>query len=226
MFRYEKDMREPVRTWMEAQGYTTRDEVYLPWGVCDLVGIHIDQAQVNLRRNARQFTRLSNGDIWWLMFIPPEGFYQEDLADAIYSNVSGWSFKDRLKKLRKRRLIDAEEKHGSLFLTTNIPWLPYHKKIIAVELKLSDTAGVRHQADNHHVFANETWAALPANRVDKMRQATRDKFKSAGIGILSVTLDKCEVVIEPCQYTPKDIYERIRAAFVAECVWQNLRKGH
>ena len=226
MFKLEKEMREPVRSWMEARGYTTRDEVYLPWGVCDLVGIILNSAQVNLRRTCRQFTRLSNEDIWTLMFIPQEGFYREDLADALHENPRSYLFLMKLKTLIRRRLIDAQERKGSIFVTPNTPWLPFHEKITTVELKLSDAAGVLHQSDNHHVFANETWAALPANRIGKMRQATIDKFKSAGIGVLSVAPDNCEVILEPYPYEPEDIYERIRAAFVAECVWQNFRKGH
>lgn len=223
MFKLEKEMREPVKAWLEDQGCTVRYEVYLPWGYCDMVGIELDEGKINLRRTARQFTRLSENQISYLLKMPRGGCYVEDLADIARRWYDSYGFKDMVKKLRKRRLLDAEERDGSLWLTPDIGWLPFHRKIIAVELKLNDAAGVLNQADNHRVFANETWAAMPEGRILRMRSDTRNRFEGAGVGLLSVTPDGCEVEIEPHQYEPEDVHGRIRAAFCAECVWQNFR---
>jgi len=53
MFRRERDMREPVRAWMEAEGYIVHDESHL-WsgGIPDLLGcqqIHLGYAHYTYR---------------------------------------------------------------------------------------------------------------------------------------------------------------------------------
>ena len=48
-FARESEMTRPVLNWLHGQGLLTKVEFGLPWGICDLVGLSFDQAQVAKR---------------------------------------------------------------------------------------------------------------------------------------------------------------------------------
>ena len=223
LFRYEEDMRAPVHDWLNSRNCVARDEVGLPWGVCDCIGVEVDQAQVDVRRTARQFTRLTQEEIRYLCNIPPGGCYTQDLAAYLHL-YHGWpSFKKQLKSLIKRRVIEAEEKEGAQYLVRNVPWLPMHKRLIAVEMKLSQASVVLHQAFNHVAFCGESWAAMPKDKIGRMRKETVTRFGEWGVGLLAVTPDSCSVIITARENEIDNVHDLIRALFTAECVWQALR---
>jgi len=68
--------------------------------------------------------------------------------------------------------------------------------VIAVELKLDDVSGVIRQAVSNKYYVNESYAAMPKSRINKMREGTLNKFKQAGVGLLSVG-DGVEEVVKP-----------------------------
>ena len=69
-------------------------------------------------------------------------------------------------------------------------------KATAIELKLTDVAGVIRQAKSNRHYVHASYAAMPRWRVQKMRPDTVEKFVDAGVGLLSVGAD-VDVVIEP-----------------------------
>jgi len=64
--------------------------------------------------------------------------------------------------------------------------IPTLEEVVAVELKLTDVAGVISQARANRHLCDWSYAAMPVERVDKMRAGTLDKFASEGIGLLAV----------------------------------------
>ena len=68
-------------------------------------------------------------------------------------------------------------------------------KIIAIELKIADTAGVLDQTRTNCSVADYSYAAMPLEKCESMRLATRQKFRSKGIGLLGID-NKVDVIIE------------------------------
>jgi hypothetical protein len=54
LFARESEMTKPVLKWLRSQGLLTKVEFGLPWGICDLVGLSFNQAQVMKRLSFRQ----------------------------------------------------------------------------------------------------------------------------------------------------------------------------
>ena len=69
--------------------------------------------------------------------------------------------------------------------------------IVAVELKLSDVAGVISQARNSWPHVHESWTAMPQERIDKMLEKTLLKFKYAHVGLLSIHEGQVKVILPP-----------------------------
>ena len=67
--------------------------------------------------------------------------------------------------------------------------------VIAVELKLSDVASVIFQASNNRHYVYESWAAMPQERIDDMREKTLLKFAHAYVGLLSIHDGEANVII-------------------------------
>jgi len=189
-----------------------------------MIGIEIDPDKIMLRKMARQFTRIIRKDIFFIFLVPPEGCYKYELEQRMRPYWNKYIFKTWLGKIVKRRLLDTEEREGETYLTRNLSWLPFHKQIIAVELKLNAMQAVLDQAHSHRSFTTETWAALPMPRLSKCRKVTIDRFKLCGVGLLAVWPYKCKVWAEPEIRMPQEHKDKVDSTFVAECVWQNFRK--
>lgn len=67
---------------------------------------------------------------------------------------------------------------------------------VAVELKLNDLACVFRQAQRNQSFVERSYAALPSTRCSRMKSEAITKFADAGIGLLSVTPEVVEVLVE------------------------------
>src|SRR5260370_22037926 len=48
-FRLELDMTAPVYAWLRRNKLNVKHEFSLPWGICDLVGISLNEERVQLR---------------------------------------------------------------------------------------------------------------------------------------------------------------------------------
>ena len=111
-FRFEADMREPVKQWLAERGFLVTVEMM----VCG------------------------------------------------YADIVGGRFGARPASRRKPPLIEC--------------WV--------VELKLTDVAGVIEQARHNLHQSHRSFCAMPAARCDRMLPRTVDKFRAAGVGLLSV----------------------------------------
>jgi hypothetical protein len=69
--------------------------------------------------------------------------------------------------------------------------------IVAIELKQDDVAGVLRQCESNRYRVSECWGAMPAERITRMRDATRQKFLDAGVGLLSVSGENAFENLQP-----------------------------
>jgi len=92
---------------------------------------------------------------------------------------------------------------------------------IAVELKMSDVAGVIKQASDNRNAVDWSYCAMPASRIDKMRPATLERFREAGVGLLSLDADGVSVAIEPSRGQGMD-----GSPAVAARIWRAVRKQY
>lgn len=86
---------------------------------------------------------------------------------------------------------------------------------VSVELKLYDVGGVILQARNNRLFVNESWAAMPENRISKMVEKSFLKFGRTQIGLLSVKNGG-----RVCEIIPAKINYRLQRR-----LWQRLHEG-
>ncbi len=71
---------------------------------------------------------------------------------------------------------------------------PFLYYLIAIELKLNDVSGVIGQAKNNLQVANESYAAMHFSRCEKLSKYSLNKFRLAGIGLISVC-ENVEIII-------------------------------
>lgn len=110
--------------------------------------------------------------------------------------VDAWLEARGMGVTHEKTMYHAVDVIGVLFAPRTSRRIPAVEKIVAVELKLTDVAGVIRQAVANRICSNESYAAMPGPRVKKMQGRTRDKFRKAGVGLLSVDGGKVWCVID------------------------------
>ena len=75
-------------------------------------------------------------------------------------------------------------------------WMPLHKKIVAIELKLTRVTEVLHQAAAHLEFADESYVGLPLKTARKLVESRRkEEFREMGVGVLGLEETTCEALL-------------------------------
>lgn len=75
--------------------------------------------------------------------------------------------------------------------------IPEIADICAIELKMDDVAGAIRQCSRYRYSIPNCWAAMPLDRIWRMRPSTHDKFVDAGIGLIAVDKSSCRVILYP-----------------------------
>ena len=99
----------------------------------------------------------------WLESQGLQCVYEILVGYAGYCDVVGFSFASRTSRL-----------------------IPPVERIVAVELKMEKIAEVHRQAKRNHQFVTESYAAMPADFVVRMRPQSIQKFQDSGVGLLAV----------------------------------------
>ena len=90
-------------------------------------------------------------------------------------------------------------------------------EVVAIELKLDDVAGVVAQAVRNRVHADWSFAAMPAERVAKMRPTTLELFTINQIGLLAFG-ERVVEIIAP-------IHNNSRRLFKSRQLWRRLKQA-
>lgn len=198
-FSYEQEMLEPAAHWLRNQGLMVKAEFPTPWGICDLVGCSLNKRKVQKRLSQRQTRPIGSLLRVHLLALIPD---QEDggsvNTEDLHRAFAGYLDKERigheLAKLVKDRFIETTD--SKAFYKVN-GWMPLHKRLVAVELKLSRIDDAFHQAINNLGFADESYVALPTQVAQRLVARKGDtRFKSTGVGVLAIDSSGCEVVLK------------------------------
>ncbi|MCG8698410.1 MAG: hypothetical protein MI922_10185 [Bacteroidales bacterium] len=225
-FRYEQEMVEPTINWLRGQGLMVKHEFPTPWGICDLVGCSLNQKKVNRRLSLNQKKPVgSQFRIQLLSLIPDENQKRSvsfsELKAYYGEYIDMPRIKQELAKLMKDHFV-REASPGTFYKQNG--WLPLHKRLIAVELKLSRIEEACCQAINNLGFADESFIGIPAPKAYSLvNSRRRDDFINKGIGIIGVNAESCRIVLKARRKNTS--HEQVVRSYATERFWQDHLKG-
>jgi AraC-like DNA-binding protein len=199
-FEFEHEMGPSIRLWLEKQNLLVKQEFLLPWGVCDFVGLSFNSRNVQKRIKLRQLQPIGPLHRLQLLSRIPEQESGRTISDRrlrreFQQCAPDFVFETELRNLLAGHFV-VRTKRGS-FQKLN-GWAPLHRRLVAVELKLSRISEAITQAACHLGFATESYVALPAQLANKLTSSSRVRqFKEKGIGILAVTEKGCRLSLRP-----------------------------
>lgn len=222
MFSYEANMVNPVIQWMESRRLIIKSEFITPWGMCDLVGLEFRKRHVAERLRLRQSQPVSSLTSASLLLSIPEHRTMtfQKLSRMCSPIISDEVFSAEMHRLVRDRFVCYA---GGRLQRLN-GWMPLHKQLIAIELKLSRVEEAMAQAWNNLSFAEKSYVALPrdvAIRV-KSRQLRWSPFIKSGVGVLSVTAKSCDVVI-PSKRCPSYKPDPVLQFYCVEKFWRTSK---
>lgn len=225
-FHLESEMQAPVRLWMEGQGLATKTEFATPWGICDLVGVSFDGSSVAKRLTHRQTRAIGSAATIAVLHEIPDIEAQASitfhrLARRLENQFDHDGLAKELDRLLRTRFVVSPRKNA--FQRVN-GWLPLHRRIVAVELKLSRFTEALGQASSHLAFATESYVALPrdlALRVARDHRASQ--LTASGVGLVAVTENSCEL-LQLSSGAPSFVDQVLQHACV-ERFWRGHIKG-
>jgi hypothetical protein len=220
-FAYEHQMQEPVTAWLRAQTLMVKREFPTPWGVCDLVGCSLNAHRVRRRLALGQRKALrSHLRVHLLSLIPDRSERRTISLDELHAHFGVFLDRRRIEREVERLIADRfVEEVGAQAYSRNDRWIPLHKRLVAVELKLARIDDAFAQAVNNLGFADESYVALPAERARRLaRSEVRAAFTRKGIGLLAVGAAGSRAVFKarPAPHPPGSVIQR----YCVERFWQ------
>jgi hypothetical protein len=224
-FEYEREMVEPAVQWLRGQGLRVKREFPTPWGICDLVGCSLNRNKVRTRLRLRQTKPIrSQLRVHLLSLIPEKGQGSvgvDDLHRVFDPYLDRERIERELMRLQKDRFIQPAG-HDTFDKING--WMPLHKRLIAVELKLSRIDDALCQAINNLGFAGESYVGLPLDVATRLVKGRRKAdFVERGIGVLAVGADCCRVVLRAARQGRNE--ERTTQTYAVERFWLPHLKG-
>jgi len=226
-FEYEYQMVKPAEAWLKSKGLMVKREFPTPWGICDLVGCSFNKRNVNKRLRLGQKKPVgSHLRVMLLSEIPEENGGSPIAPSRLAQIYSDFFDTDRifseLKRLERDKFIHRTPS-GLVYKLNG--WMPIHKKLVALELKLSRVQDVLHQAIANLEFADESYIGLPMETASRLvRSSTASSFVENGIGIVGLNPEDHRVL-----RLPKYCGKRIDPILQAHCIerfWRNYSKGN
>jgi hypothetical protein len=210
---------------LREQGLLVKREFPTPWGICDLVGCSLNKNKVRRRLHLKQTRPIrSQLRVHLLSLIPEEGQGSAGV-DELHRVFEPYLDKDRIEleiqRLAKDRFVKPAD--NGTFCKVN-GWMPLHKRLVAVELKLARVNEALHQAVNNLGFADESYVGLPADIAQRLVQRQKKgDFQTEGVGILAVTPQSCRVVLSPRRCSIRS--GRVVQGYSVERFWLPHLKG-
>lgn len=223
-FKFESEMTKPVEDWLINQGLQVKREYPTPWGICDLVGCSLNKTKVRKRLKLGQRQPIgSQFRVLLLSYVPDIDQQEVASFSGLCEHFTSFLDESYLKKELSRLIKDkfVKEVRTGFFQKLN-GWVPFHKRIIAVELKLERISKVLTQAKSNLVFADESYVGLPFEKAKVLFSVWREKkLFDKGIGILAVRPKEVKVLLRPrfCDYS-----DPILKMHCAERFWRTYPK--
>jgi hypothetical protein len=144
----------------------------------------------------------------------------EVIYESFRADLVGVEFDlDRVGKRSRKSPYSRPEIYKKYYDRSFPDWFPIHKKMIAVELKLSDMGGVLLQAFNKASYAEESWIAMPEEYASKCLDKYYYSINGCGIGVLAVKPEGCQVLQVPRIVHYKS-FNFVENAFLSERFWK------
>lgn len=206
-FRLEADMVAPAQSWLSRQVRHVKTEFRTPWGYCDLVGCSLNLRQVRKRISLRQrnsMGSLEKVDLLWQ--IPDEDSEESIDVGQLAARYAPWMDIDSViasvAVLESKNFV-VRDYQGRLKKRNG--WFPLHKRLIAIEAKLTRVGESIWQATRHLAYADESYIALPSPLARKVLKTSRsDELRQLGLGLLAVSEDHCRVLIRSNSTADRD----------------------
>jgi len=219
-FRLEDQMAYHVKTWLEIRGFQVKQEFRTPWGICDLVAVHIDSKYFGNRINAGQLGAVGPiRRVAILNEIPAEtNVHLEEIFRRVETIAAPAEVLQDLAKLTIGKFVRETAPHTYRRL---LPSRSRANKILSIELKLDRVEEVISQAVSNLTFSDESFIALPdSSAVRVMRSSRVEHLKELGVGVLAVARGGCEILLASTGNTA----ERNDAAYLhcIERFWRDL----
>jgi hypothetical protein len=226
-FEYEYQMVKPAEAWLKSKGLMVKREFPTPWGICDLVGCSFNKRNVSKRFRFGQKKPIGSHFRTMLLSHIPDENESHTIKPAHLVEIFSEFFDEEriiseLNRLEKDKFV--KQTNSGLFYKLN-GWMPLHKKIIALELKLSRVQEVLRQAISNLEFANESYVGLPMETARRLvRSSAVSPFIKHGIGIVALKEESYKVLRSAKHGVKRS--DPILQAHFAERFWRNYSKGN
>jgi hypothetical protein len=227
MFKSEADMRKPVTRWMKSAGLSVKTEFITPWGICDLVGSNARRRSITTRLSLGQTRHISSlTRVAVFLSIPELGSDETSSVEKLSRTFRNVLPKETVISEVEKLVIDGfvcSVGRGRLQKLNG--WVPLHRRLVAVELKLKRVEEAMWQACTNLNFAEESYVALPhALAVQVNENSNRWKeFFDYGVGLLAVKTTSCSL-IKKSQHTT--IPDPILQFYCVEKFWRSFIKDN
>ena len=188
-FDYEYQMVEPAKAWLESKDLMVKREFPTPWGICDLVGCSFNKRNVKKRVRLGQKKPIGSHFRTMLLSHIPEEDEARPIDSARLAAMFSDFFDDEQITSELDRLVRDKfvQKTPTGFFYKLNGWMPLHKRLIALELKLSRVQDVLRQAIGNLEFADESYVGLPMETASRLaRSSAVSPFVENGIGVIGL----------------------------------------
>jgi hypothetical protein len=227
VFGYEREMLEPATQWLRKQGLMVKEEFSTPWGICDLVGCSLNKNRIRKRLSLRQTKPITSQlRVYLLSRIPDEEEQTTISMERLHEEFGEFLDRSRIETELQRLVRDrfVEEPSPRTYFKRN-GWMPLHKRLVAVELKLARIDDALHQAINNLGFANESYVGLPAESAYRVVNGKKKAdFHRGGIGVLAIASDSCRAVLRMGKSRPGD--KTVSQVYSVERFWLPYLRGN
>ena len=199
-----------------------------PWGICDLIGISLSQKRIRQRLNLGQRDSIGPPQrIALLNRIPASESGKSITTKGLAREFGGILQETELRK-ELDRLIEGgfvRDIRSDSFQKLN-GWVPLHRRIVALELKLNRVEDAFVQAQSHLRFATHSYVGFPrelALRVTNSKR--RADFFDAGIGIVGIDRRNCEIFLRP-RHQVSHQKDNVFQMHCVERFWRTMIRGN
>ena len=220
----EKNFVTNLETSFKDEGFLTRRELGVGYGIADLVLFRPHAGNCLKRIEHKQSRRLLH-EGYFRVFSSLPDIASDDAPMSLaklgtttaYS--SGFLKYTILPYLKKAQYVKETQK--GYYVKIN-GWLPIGLEMIAIEAKLHDWKRGFYQAHRYRVFADKVYLAVPMGIVDLVDETLLRKH---GVGLIGfdARLGTKQVVLETVNKKPLDDFKR---NFASEFFWSAELRGH
>jgi hypothetical protein len=197
IFTSEEKMRQPVARWMSSLGLTVKAEFVTPWGMCDLVGSSPRKRNRSKRIKFGQTNPVSSLSRTAVLLSIPDIASNETTSIQRLIRTFAPLIPEQTIINETDRLVDDGfvSRTGTRLKRLN-GWMPLHKRLMAVELKLHRVEEAMNQAAANLIFADESYVALPSRLALRVHDRPQrwNEFFERGVGLIAVSPRSCHIV--------------------------------